>query len=60
MEKILIVGAGFAGLTAASILSRERSLFKVIVVDKKPTFDFLPMLPDVIGRGINSKFYHAR
>jgi len=53
MKKIVIIGAGFAGLEAARILSRLRKDIEVKVIDKKDTVDFLPTMPDCIGRGIN-------
>ncbi len=53
MKKIIIIGCGFAGLAALRILSREKQA-RLIVIDKKTTFDFLPMLPDHIGRNISA------
>ncbi|MDD5432305.1 MAG: FAD-dependent oxidoreductase [Candidatus Omnitrophica bacterium] len=58
MKKILIIGAGFGGLSAARILSKTS--FNVTLVDKKETFDFLPMLPDCLGRGITPDFLGYR
>ncbi len=52
MGDILIVGGGFAGLRAAKILSKNRPKLngrRIILVDLKKTFDFLPILPDVVG-----------
>ena len=52
MGDILIIGAGFAGLEAAQFFSKKRSQLgnrRVIVIDAKKTFDFLPLLPDVVG-----------
>ncbi|RJP28078.1 MAG: hypothetical protein C4533_06300 [Candidatus Omnitrophota bacterium] len=51
-KKILIIGAGFAGLQAVNIIRSglKRIVdFELAVVDKKETFDFLPMLPDIIS-----------
>jgi NADH dehydrogenase len=56
MIKILIIGAGFGGLSAASRLCKSRVGFEVALIDKKQTSDFLPMLPDCIGRQINPEF----
>jgi len=56
MNKILIIGAGFAGLSAAERLSRSKTDIQVTVIDKKQTFDFLPSLPDCIGRRIKPEF----
>ena len=52
MGDIVIIGAGFAGLEAARVLSGKRKALgqrRIIVVDAKRTFDFLPVLPDVIS-----------
>ena len=52
MGDILIIGAGFAGLEAARFFSKKRSQLgsrRIIVIDAKKTFDFLPLLPDVVG-----------
>ena len=56
MKKILIIGAGFAGLSVAKRLSKSKSDIQVTVIDKKQTFDFLPSLPDCIGRRIKPEF----
>lgn len=54
-KKVVIIGCGFAGVFAAKKLCRDRFI-EVVVIDKKPTFDFLPLLPDVIGRNINPAY----
>ena len=56
MKKVIIIGGGFAGLSALRILSRKTNNFEVILIDKKATFDFLPCLPDIIGERIQTKF----
>lgn len=56
MKKILIIGGGFAGLSAAGILCRPGLNLDITLIDRKETSDFLPMLPDIIGRGINPGF----
>ncbi|MFC1658290.1 NAD(P)/FAD-dependent oxidoreductase [Candidatus Omnitrophota bacterium] len=53
MKRIIIIGAGFAGLSAASRLSKLKGGFEIVLIDRKETFDFLPMLPDIIGRRIS-------
>ena len=54
MKKIIIIGAGFAGLIAAKRLSPARKKLDITIIDKKPTSDFLPMLPDIIGRRVKA------
>ncbi len=49
MKRVVIVGGGFAGLFAARELYR-RSGAKVVLLDPRETSQFLPLLPDVIGR----------
>ncbi|MCK9614832.1 MAG: FAD-dependent oxidoreductase [Candidatus Omnitrophica bacterium] len=56
MPKIIIIGAGFGGLSCALELSHADCNLEIIVIDKKETFDFLPSLPDTLGRGINPQF----
>lgn len=56
MKKIIIIGAGFAGLSAAAQLSKSRLDLELTVIDKKDSSDFLPTLPDCIGRGINPDY----
>jgi len=56
MIKILIIGGGFGGLSAASQLCKSGLDFDIILIDKKESTGFLPMLPDCIGRGINPEF----
>ncbi len=53
MKKICIIGGGFAGLTAAIRFSGSGIDFEGTLIDKKETSDFLPTLPDCLGRGIS-------
>ncbi len=53
MTKVLIIGGGLGGLSTASRLCKSGLGLDIILIDKKETTDFLPMLPDCIGRGIN-------
>jgi len=55
-EKIIIIGAGFAGLSAARRLAGSGLAAEITVIDKKEQADFLPLIPDCIGRGINPDF----
>lgn len=57
---IVIIGAGFAGLTAAKRLARKgcglgRPL-QITLIDRKRRSDFLPLLPDCIGRRIPEEY----
>jgi NADH dehydrogenase len=56
MHKIIIIGAGFAGLSAAKRLSRSNLDLQITVFDKKDSSDFLPLLPDALGRRLNPDF----
>jgi NADH dehydrogenase len=57
MKKILIIGAGFAGLSSLSVLSKaSKDLdLKITLINDKDCSTFLPMLPDCLGRGIDPK-----
>lgn len=52
-KRVVIIGCGFAGFYAANFLSRFRKEIELVVIDRRDTFDFLPALPDLIGRGID-------
>jgi NADH:ubiquinone reductase (H+-translocating) len=56
MKKIAIIGAGFAGLNAARKLSRAGLKAQITLFDRKEKFNFLPLLPDCIGRRIKPQF----
>jgi len=56
MKKIIIIGAGFAGVSAVMTLRKHNFGLDITLIEKKETFDFLPVLPDVIGRGINPEY----
>jgi len=53
MKKVVIAGCGFAGLYALRKLYRHRKNFSITVIEPKETFDFLPLLPDLLGRGFD-------
>jgi len=55
VKKIVILGAGFAGLRLAGKLSQYRVDYEICLIDKKRYSSFSPLLPDVISRGINPK-----
>jgi len=56
MKKVIIIGGGFAGLSCAGKLAHYRKELDIIVIDKSALFNFLPSLPDCIGRGIDPAF----
>ncbi|MFH1771580.1 MAG: FAD-dependent oxidoreductase [Candidatus Omnitrophota bacterium] len=60
MKKVVIIGAGFSGITAAKALSKSRKDLAVTLIDKKRTFDFLPLIPDVISERVNADFLTYR
>ncbi|MCK9573275.1 MAG: FAD-dependent oxidoreductase [Candidatus Omnitrophica bacterium] len=60
MFRIIIIGAGFGGLSCALSLSRFNHDVEIVVLDRKETFDFLPLLPDTLGRGISPHFLSCR
>ncbi len=53
-KRVVIIGCGFAGFYAARRLSKYRDILELTVIDQRGTFDFLPLLPDILGRGINA------
>ena len=58
MGDIVIIGGGFAGLEAARVLSKKRAKLqerRILLVDDKGIFDFLPVLPDVAGGRIQKQ-----
>lgn len=56
MKKIVIIGCGFGGLAAAGVFARAHLKAEIYIIDKKRSADFLPLLPDAIGRGIKLNF----
>lgn len=56
MRNIFIIGGGFAGISAAATLRKLNRGINITLIDKKDKFNFLPLLPDVLGRGINPEF----
>lgn len=51
MVRVTILGGGFAGLWAMRRLGRRRDVH-VTLIDQRPTSDFRPLLPDILGRQI--------
>lgn len=55
-KNIIVVGGGFAGISALKKLSTIRKInknFKIILIDRKDNFEFLPVLPDIVGGRLN-------
>jgi NADH dehydrogenase len=49
-ERVVIVGAGFAGFHAAKTLSRlARGVFEIVILNPTDYFLYLPLLPEVTG-----------
>ncbi|MFH1093524.1 MAG: FAD-dependent oxidoreductase [Candidatus Omnitrophota bacterium] len=59
MKSIVIIGGGFAGLSAAAYLMRYKKQAKVVLVDRKRQTDFLPLLPDILSRRVDHKYLSA-
>ncbi|MBN1256493.1 MAG: FAD-dependent oxidoreductase [Planctomycetes bacterium] len=49
-QRAIIIGGGFAGLAAAKRLKRELGKIEVLLIDKRTHHNFLPLLPDLVGR----------
>ncbi|MCG2707563.1 MAG: FAD-dependent oxidoreductase [Candidatus Omnitrophica bacterium] len=56
MKKVMIIGAGFAGLSAARKLAKCGLGLEVTLFEKKEDSAFLPLLPDCLGRSIHPEF----
>lgn len=52
-NRIIIIGGGFAGLSAARRIFLSGMAFDGVIIDRKKSSDFLPVLPDCLGRGID-------
>jgi NADH dehydrogenase len=58
MNRIVIIGGGFAGLMAATTLRRHGQT-DISLIDRKTTSDFLPLLPDVAAGRLDSALIAA-
>jgi len=54
MKKIVVIGGGFAGISALVTLRRLGKSCERVLIDKRRDAHFLPLLPDIIGRGITA------
>lgn len=52
-KKVVIIGGGFAGVSALRWLSWYRKEFDITLIDRKCHFEFLPLLPDTISNRVN-------
>lgn len=57
MKRIVIIGAGFAGLTTATQLLTQRKNVAVTLIHDEPTFLFTPRLIDLLERSIPASRY---
>lgn len=58
-KKALIIGCGFGGISCVKKLAGHfdsRRSLSITAVNDKPESDFLPMIPDIVGRRISPKF----
>lgn len=54
LKKIIIIGGGFAGLSALEVLCPKKGQsLEATLINEKEKNSFLPLLPDCLGRGIN-------
>lgn len=53
-KRIVIAGGGFAGLSALRSLGGSADNFEVTLLDRREAQEFLPLLPDVVGRGFRA------
>ncbi|MFH0911188.1 MAG: FAD-dependent oxidoreductase [Planctomycetota bacterium] len=52
MKRVVVLGGGFAGLSAVERLSHARGEVEVVLIDKRDARHFLPLLPDLVGRDL--------
>ena len=55
MKKVVIIGGGFAGISAATTLQKEDSI-KVTLIDPFENIHFRPLLPDLISNRISARY----
>ena len=59
MTRVVILGGGFAGLAAARQLRKLRGRAEVILVDRRPSSDFLPLVGDLLYRRIDPRLLQS-
>ena len=55
MKKVVIIGCGYGGICAAWRLSAGRDKMSITVIDRSESFNFLPLLPDCLGRMLDPR-----
>lgn len=55
-KKLVIIGGGFAGISAAQVFTQFKEYAECMIIDRKDCFEFLPLLPDIIGGKIQPEF----
>ena len=53
MQRVIVIGGGFAGLAAVHQLAGAGSHVDVVLIDPRRAHHFLPLLPDLVGRGLD-------
>lgn len=56
MKKVIVIGGGFAGISALKTLAKSSIDIELTLIDPKQSSDFLPSLPDIIGKKIAPDF----
>ena len=51
---VVLIGAGFAGLTTALALSRSKNRPQIILIEPRPRFIFLPLLYELLSREVRT------
>jgi NADH dehydrogenase len=62
-KNIIIAGGGFGGLSTLKTLYKNRSAcsdYNIILIDKKAAFEFIPMLPDILGGWLSGQSIQTR
>lgn len=54
-NRVVIIGAGFAGLSAVQYLSQFKHLVEIILIDKYEDIHFRPLIPDVVSGRVKAQ-----